>query len=328
MTLKEIYSPVENELDDVVRSLEYFLSQSENKLILEINQFLLSNPGKRLRPAMVLLSAKAGSNNDIFHNNNLIKVASAIEMIHWASLVHDDVIDHSLIRHNKPSVNQKWGLEVSVALGDYLYSKAFELLASCRNMDMLYYISKVTSTMCIGELTQVRVRKNVSLMKQQYLSIIEKKTASLFSASCKVGAMLSNCEELVQSSLKDYGLNFGIAYQIIDDCIDLVGDRDDLGKPPGADFKVGELTLPIINLLAFYENKKELLHLISQRNDQDAFQIVKDRFIESKKVVNKTKEDIQTYIQRAKESLININNSVFKQSLISLTDFLIERLVF
>lgn len=328
MNLGEIYSPIEKELDEVIRSLERYLSRSENKLILEVSQFLLSNPGKRLRPALVLLSAKAGSNKSLVRSDNLIKVASAIEMIHWASLVHDDVIDHSLIRHNSPNVNQKWGSEVSIALGDYLYSKAFEIIASCRNIDMLYYISQITSTMCEGELMQVRARGNVFLMKRQYLSIIEKKTASLFSASCRVGAMLSDCEESVQSSLTNYGLNFGIAYQIIDDCIDLVGDKVDLGKPPGADFKIGDLTLPILNLLSFSEDKKSLIHLISQKNDQDAFQLVKGRFIESKKAVAKTKDDIQDYIQKARESLINIKESIFKQSLIFLTDLLLERAMF
>lgn len=326
MNLGEIYSPVEKELNEVISSLERYLSRSENKLILEVSQFLLSNPGKRLRPALVLLSAKAGSNKDLSHDDKLIKVASAIEMIHWASLVHDDVIDHSLIRHNSPSVNKKWGLEVSIALGDYLYSKAFEIIASCKNIDMLHYISQITSVMCEGELTQVRTRGDVSLMKRQYLSIIEKKTASLFSASCKVGAMLSDCEEFIQSSLKNYGLNFGIAYQIVDDCMDLIGDKTELGKPPGADFKVGELTLPILNLLSFSEDKRDLLYLISQKNDQNAFQLVKDRFIESKQAVDKTKEDIQNYVQKAKESLINIKESVFKQSLIFLTDFLAERI--
>jgi len=326
--LREIYSPIKKELNDVIKSLEQFLNESENKLILEINRSLLSNPGKRLRPALVLLSAKAESDNGSSNNDKLIKVASAIEMIHWASLVHDDIIDHALIRHNSPSINQRWGLEVSIALGDYLYSKAFEIIASCENIDMLYYISKVTSTMCEGELTQVRARENISLMKQQYLSIIEKKTASLFSASCKVGAMLSNCGEFAQTILKNYGLNFGIAYQIIDDCIDLIGDADELGKPPGADFKVGELTLPILNLLSFSEDKDKLIHLISKKDDQDAFQLIKNRFICSQQAITKTKEDIQTYIQKAKESLINIRESVFKQSLISLADFLAERVAF
>jgi len=325
MKLKEIYSPIENELNEVGKTLEQFLSESKNKSISEVNQFLLLNPGKRLRPALVLLSAKA---TGLSHNNKLAKIASAMEMIHFASLVHDDIIDHALVRHNKPSINQRWGQEISIALGDYLYSKAFEIISSCRNIDMLYCISQATSKMCEGELAQVCARDNISLMKRQYLSIIEKKTASLFSASCKVGAMMSNCKELVQNTLGEFGLNFGIAFQIVDDYIDLIGEADDLGKPPGADFKMGELTLPILNLLSQVDDKDELISLINQRDNQSAFHDVKRRFINSQQALAKTKQDIHDYIQKAKASLLNIEDSVFKQSMISLTDFVVERATF
>jgi octaprenyl-diphosphate synthase len=319
MQLKEIYSPIENELNEVGKVLEQFLSESENKSILEVNQFLLLNPGKRLRPALVLLSAKATANNGLSHDNKLAKIASAVEMIHFASLVHDDIIDHAVVRHNKPSINQRWGQEISIALGDYLYSKAFEIIASCGNIDMLYCISHATSMMCEGELAQVCARDSISLMKKQYLSIIEKKT---------VGAIMSNCKELVQNTLREFGLNLGIAFQIVDDCIDLIGEAKDLGKPPGADFKMGELTLPVLNLLSQAEDKDELISLINQRDNQSAFSEVKRRFANSQPVLAKTKEDIHAYIQKAKRSLLNIEESVFKQSMISLADLIAERATF
>jgi octaprenyl-diphosphate synthase len=328
MQLKEIYSPIESELNEVGKALEQILSESENKSILEVNQFLLLNPGKRLRPALVLLSAKATSNNGLSHDNKLAKIASAVEMIHFASLVHDDIIDHAVVRHNKPSINQRWGQEISIALGDYLYSKAFEIIASCGNIDMLYCISQATSMMCEGELAQVCARDSISLMKKQYLSIIEKKTASLFAASCKVGAIMSNRKELVQNTLREFGLNLGIAFQIVDDCIDLIGEAKDLGKPPGADFKMGELTLPILNLLSQAEDKDELISLINQRDNQSAFSEVKRRFANSQLVLAKTKEDIHGYIQKAKRSLLNIEESIFKQSMISLADLIAERATF
>jgi geranylgeranyl pyrophosphate synthase len=338
MQLKEIYSPIENELNEVAKTLEQFLSESENKSILEVSQFLLLNPGKRLRPALVLLSAKATlvppsngrkeSNNGLSHNDKLAKIASAMEMIHFASLVHDDIIDHAVFRHNKPSINQKWGQEISIALGDYLYSKAFEIISSCRNIDMLYCISQATSMMCEGELAQVCARDSISLMKKQYLSIIEKKTASLFAASCKVGAIMSNRKEFVQKTLGEFGLNFGIAFQIVDDCIDLIGEASDLGKPPGADFKMGELTLPILNLLSQADDKDELISLINQRDNQTAFSEVKRRFVNSQQALVKTREDIHDYIQKAKKSLLNIEESIFKQSMISLADLVAERATF
>ena len=337
MQLKEIYSPIENELNEVGKVLEQFLSESENKSILEVNQFLLLNPGKRLRPALVLLSAKATlvppsngrteSNHDTSSNKKLAKIASAIEMIHLASLVHDDVIDHAQIRHNKPSINHEWGQDISIALGDYLYSRAFELISSLGNIDILYCISQATSKMCEGELAQVCSRDNVSLMKKQYISIIEKKTASLFAASCKAGAIVSDCQEIIQNTLMEYGLNLGIVFQIIDDCIDLIGESTDLGKPPGADFKMGEFTLPILNLLSQTEDKDELMYLVSQQNDPNAFLEIKQRFINSSAIV-KTKEDIHDYIQKSKRSLVNLEESVFKQSMFSLVDLVAERATF
>jgi octaprenyl-diphosphate synthase len=327
MQLKEIYQPIENELNDVAKTLEEFLGESDNELILKINKFLLKTPGKRIRPALLLLSAKATSNCDSSSNKKLTKIASAIEMIHLASLVHDDVIDHAKIRHNKPSINHKWGQDISIALGDYLYSKAFELISSLGNINILYCISQATSKMCEGELAQVCSRDNVSLMKKQYISIIEKKTASLFAASCKAGAIVSDCQEIIQNTLMEYGLNLGIVFQIIDDCIDLIGESTDLGKPPGADFKMGEFTLPILNLLSQTEDKDELMYLISQQNDPNAFLEIKQRFINSSAIVN-TKEDIYDYIQKSKRSLVNLEESVFKQSMFSLVDLVAERATF
>jgi octaprenyl-diphosphate synthase len=327
MQLNEIYQPIEKELKSVTNDLESFLGKSEVASISEINQFLLKNPGKRLRPTLVLLSAKATSKENSFSNTKLTNIASAIEMIHLASLVHDDVIDHALIRHSKPSVNHKWGADVSVALGDYLYSKAFEIISSCGNIDILYCISQATSMMCEGELAQVCTRDNISLMKKQYLSIIEKKTASLFAASCKVGAIISNSNELTQNTLREYGINFGIAFQIIDDCIDLVGEMADLGKSPGADFKMGELTLPILNLLSQTKDKKELLYLINQVNKQSAFQEIKQRFMNSE-ALTKTKEEISIYIQKARKCLSKLEESVFRQCLFSLVDLMVDRASF
>jgi geranylgeranyl pyrophosphate synthase len=326
MQLSEIYQPIEKEMKNVAEALEKFLGESENESILKISQFLLETPGKRIRPALVLLSAKAVSSyNSLNSIPQLTKIASAIELIHLASLIHDDVIDHSVIRHNKPSVNFKWGQDISIALGDYLYSKAFELISSCGNIDILYCISQATSLMCEGELAQVCTREDISLLKKHYFYIVERKTASLFAASCQVGAMITDHQKDIQNDLKEYGLNLGIAFQIVDDCMDLIGELKDLGKPPGADFKVGELTLPILNLLSLTKDKDGLMHLLKQRDKQNAFQEIKQRFVSSQAFI-KTKDDINTYIQKAKMSLGKLEESVFKQNLFSLVDIVGERM--
>jgi octaprenyl-diphosphate synthase len=285
----------------------------------------LESPGKRLRPTLVILSTKVSSSQKQRRRpQGLIKIASAIELIHIASLIHDDVIDHAFLRHHKPTINAKWGEDTSIALGDYLYSVAFELIAQCKNSDILSCISSATKAMCEGELIQVCERDNLSLLKQRYILIVKKKTASLFAASCQAGAMLTNQHDAVHRVLRSYGLNFGIAFQIIDDCLDLIGEEKNLGKSPGADFKMGELTLPLLNLLSQEKDKNRLLHLLRQADRQEAFKEIKHRFINSSALL-KTKADTSIYIQKAKKHLSGLKDSCFKESLSALADFIIER---
>jgi len=258
-------------------------------------------------------------------SHQLIKIASAIELIHTASLIHDDVIDHAVLRHNRPSINSKWGQDTSIAFGDFLYSKAFELIASCGNTDILKCISQATSLMCEGELLQVCERDNISLLKEKYLLIVKNKTASLFAASCQVGAMLSNSRQEIHGALKDYGLNIGIAFQMADDCLDLIGKKKDLGKTPGADFKMGELTLPVLNLLSQSKDKHRLMLLVKQSNKQGAFKAIKQGVIKSRAFI-KTKEEVSAYIRKAKGGLHRLEESDFKQSLFSLADDIVNRI--
>ena len=210
MQLKEIYQPISRELRDVEEILESCLYETQNQSILRVNRFLLESPGKRIRPALVILSAKATlSHSPEVVRRNLIKIASAIELIHMASLIHDDVVDHSTLRHNKPTINSKWGQDVSIALGDYLYSLAFKLISKCGNVDILDCVSSAAKAMCSGELIQIVERDNVSLLKERYLLIIKEKTAALFAASCQSGALITQSPRFIQSALKGYGLNFG-----------------------------------------------------------------------------------------------------------------------
>jgi geranylgeranyl pyrophosphate synthase len=326
MRLKEIYQPIEKELDAVERVLKDSLGSSRHKSILEINNYLLNARGKRLRPALVILSAKATlSHKPSTINHQLIKVASAIELIHMASLIHDDVIDHACLRQNKPTINSKYGQEASIAMGDYLYSIGFELVSSCNNPDILSCIASATKAMCEGELIQVCERDNLDLLKKRYVIIAKKKTASLFVASCQAGAMLISSSPRIQNSLKGYGLNFGIAFQIIDDYLDLIGQQKDLGKTPGADFKMGELTLPVLNLLTQTKDRNRLISLIKQQGSPGAFKELKQRFINSRALL-KTKEDVCLYVREAKKELDRLKDSCFKQSLFNLTDHFINKI--
>jgi geranylgeranyl pyrophosphate synthase len=332
MELNQIYQPIGKELKEVEEILGISLQDSKNESILRLNRFLLESPGKRIRPALVILSYKTALGNQSFSppsvteaiNHKLLKIASAIELIHLASLIHDDVIDCAALRHHKPSIYSKYGEAVSIALGDYLYSRAFELISFCGNIDVLLCVSQATRLMCEGELWQVCERDNIDCLKERYIIMVRNKTASLFAASCQAGAMLSKSQKPLLHALKGYGLNFGIAFQIADDCLDLIGEAKELGKTPGADFKMGELTLPVLNLLSESKDKNRLLSLIRQR-DTKAFRELRQRFIDSKAAL-RTKRYILSYVWKAKKGLEPVAESSFKKGLFELADFIMERL--
>lgn len=327
MFLKEIYKPVEKQLIQIEDFLRDSLERSRRRPILEINNYMLASPGKRLRPALVALSSKAISDSHAPEaEKQLIKIATSVELIHMASLIHDDVIDHANLRHNKPTINTKFGEDISIALGDYLYSIAFQLVSCCGNMDILDCISSAAKEMCEGELVQVCERDNISLLKKRYLLIIKKKTAILFAAACEAGAMVSGCPEEMRLSLRKYGLNFGIAFQIIDDCLDLIGKDGELGKLAGADFKMGELTLPALNLLSCSRDKKKVMILLRQQN-KEAFQEIRKRFINSQAFL-KTRENASLYLQRSRKCLTGLEESCFKQSLSFLADYMENRIIY
>lgn len=326
MKLNQIYWPIQRELSAVEQMLRCSLGVSKYASISKIANYLLRPKGKMLRPALVILCAKAtGSHQPQATSHKLTKIATAIELIHIASLIHDDVIDHAYLRHNKPTINSKWGHDVSIAMGDYIYAEAFRLIADCGNSDIISCISSATKAMCEGELIQVLERDNLDLLRRRYIIIVKKKTANLFAASCQAGTMLVNNNRFIQGALKECGLNFGIAFQIVDDCLDLIGEERHLGKAPGADFKMGELTLPLLNLVAQSKDKKRLISLLTRQNSFEAFKDLRLRFIHSQ-AFTKTKEDISYYLKKARVRLNTLSDSPFKQSLFSLADFIIRRI--
>jgi octaprenyl-diphosphate synthase len=326
MDLKEIYKPIQKDLAEVERFLKLTLKNTGYQSISNIGRYVSEGSGKRIRPALVILSAKATLKSQTpILNSQLIKIACAIELIHIASLIHDDVIDQASLRHHKPTVNLKYGQDVSITLGDYLYAKAFELISGCNNLDILSCISCATRLMCEGQLIQVCGRKRPDLMKSRYIIIVKKKTAALFSASCQTGAILANAGNLQKNLLRDFGLNFGIAFQIIDDCLDLLSTKKELGKDAGLDFKMGEITLPVLNLLSYSKERDRLLYLIEQQDNFEAFKELRQRFFNSRARLQ-TKNDILFYIQSAKKNLDLLGGSSFKNSLFSLADYISGRI--
>lgn len=327
MKLRDIYQPIQKELKEIEDILAVSLKASKNKSVLKMCDFLLESPGKRIRPALLILSSKASlSVERSTISDQLPKIAAAMELIHMASLVHDDVIDHASLRHNKSTVNSKWGDDVSIALGDYLFAAAFEMISTCGNRDILQCISSAMKTMCEGELLQVSERDNIDLLKDRYILIIKKKTAMFFAASCHAGALVSNSHKTFQLALKGYGLNFGIAFQIVDDYLDIIGEEKNLGKTPGQDIGVGEMTLPILNLLESVSKgeREQLKRLLTLKNDKDALRRIKSRIF-NRDIEGETRQTALFYTNLAKDKIDRLSHSPYKEGLLNLADFIMER---
>ncbi|MFQ6034370.1 MAG: polyprenyl synthetase family protein [Sedimentisphaerales bacterium] len=328
MNLEKIYQPIADDLKSVEDFLASAVRESKNQSILAMSDFLLESPAKRIRPALVILSEKAasGDKESSCDRDELIRIATAMELIHMASLIHDDVLDKAVMRHSKPSINAKWQDDVSISFGDYIYSKAFELIGKCKNPDVFACITQATHVMCEGELIQICQRDNLDLSKDSYMVIVKKKTASLFAASCHAGTIVGNHSQAVQAILKEFGLNFGIAFQIIDDLLDFIGKEEVLGKCPGQDVVAGDITLPLLTLLDVISpaKREELKNMFQTRVNQDGLRKIRAMFVNSD-AVDSTRRIASFYIDRAKRKLNELERSDYSKSLGYLADYITQR---
>ncbi len=245
MDLGQIYDPVRDDLDAVSRLLRDHLS-ADDAFIGQLVEHVLHTKGKLLRPALVCLSALAcGGGSD-----DRLDVAGAVELIHVASLIHDDVIDAAHLRRGQASVNAIWGNQVAVLLGDYLFSKSFHMLALVKNLDLAAAMAAATVRMSQAEIKQIKYGNTPHTDEAIYFDIIEGKTAQLFSAACRCGALTADAPGSDTAALSSFGLEWGMAFQITDDALDLTATPEQVGKPIGSDIQTGKVTLPIIYALA------------------------------------------------------------------------------
>ena len=238
---KSIVEPVRPFLDQVAANLSVQVDAFDPE-IATFARYALSSQGKHLRPVLVALSAgAAGKINDA-----TVKVAVIIEMIHLATLVHDDVMDEAAIRRRRPTLAANWGNQISVLVGDCLFAHALRLAASFPTPEVCRAVAAATNTVCSGEILQSQNRHNYDLSRAEYFRILEMKTAELFALSCDLGAGLAGAEPAERAALRDFGLALGTAYQIYDDCLDLYGNEESVGKSLGTDLANGKFTLPIL----------------------------------------------------------------------------------
>ncbi|MRR15049.1 MAG: polyprenyl synthetase family protein [Deltaproteobacteria bacterium] len=245
MQIADVFSAYRSEMKQVEVHLDRYIT-SDVKLIPEVAHHLIDSGGKRFRPLLHLISSRLCG----YSGESRFPLAGAIEFIHTASLLHDDVIDEAVIRRGKTSANNVWGNAASVLVGDFLYSKAFKLLSEIGDIRIVQLMSKMTNIMSEGEVFQLMKCGDTSLSEAEYLSIVEKKTAVLISAACESGAVLGDAEPPQTEALEQYGYKIGMAFQITDDTLDYMAREEDFGKSIGKDLEEGKMTLPLIYTLA------------------------------------------------------------------------------
>lgn len=258
-TSRRIFSLIKGEMSLVEQGFERQAS-SNIQVINYLGDYLRSSGGKRVRPALLILSGYAvGGRGDA---ENVIRLATVMEMLHTATLVHDDIIDNADLRRNRPSVNSRFGNQTAVLMGDWLYMTAFESSLRERSLEILDILTRLTRKMTEGELIQLTMLGNSEITEEEYFDILKRKTAYLFSGCCEIGAILGGAMPNVQSAMRDFGMNLGIAFQLADDLLDITSDDQSLGKAAGADLLEGKLTLPLIRLVASEPEIRDILDRI------------------------------------------------------------------
>jgi octaprenyl-diphosphate synthase len=252
------------ELDDVSTIFDRQLASDfppVNTLSVHVGRYR----GKMLRPTLVLLSGMAVDESVVDSSHYHRTIGAVTEMIHMATLVHDDVLDESSVRRGGATVNALHGNEMAVMLGDYLISNAFHLCSTIGDPNINLRLGEITNTLCEGEIVQLHNRENVDLDEDMYLTIVTNKTASLIGGCCEIGARLAGADLKIQKALHEYGINLGVAFQITDDLLDLTADQQELGKTVGRDLDMGKLTLPLIRALRDGDDQRQIAALVRDR---------------------------------------------------------------
>lgn len=317
---KELIGSVEPFLQGVARSLEEQI-QAFDEEIGVYARYALTGQGKQLRPALVALSA--GATGEIMESHTLAAVI--IEMVHLATLVHDDVIDEASIRRGRPTLAANWGNEISVLLGDCLFAHSLKLAASFPTPEICRAVAAATNTVCSGEILQTQRRKNFELSRAEYFKVLSMKTGELFALSCDLGAFLSGAAPAQRSALRQYGLALGTAYQVYDDCLDLFGSEDRAGKSLGTDLAKGKLTLPLIWLLERGDaSERARIKMLVQDWKPAFFPQVMD-LLQAHGALDESRRAVHQYLQGARRTLHDLPETESRGRLAGVIDYLAQQ---
>lgn len=294
---------------------------SDVLLINQMSHYIIGSGGKRLRPMLLLLTAHALGE---VKNDHLV-LAAVVEFIHTATLLHDDVVDESDLRRGKETANAVWGNAASILVGDYLYSSAFEMMVRINNMRVMEILSTTTTAIAEGEVLQLLNCNNPDTTIEKYLDVIARKTAILFSAATRLGAVLSKTDKATEESLALYGQQLGVAFQLIDDALDYKSTTEELGKNLGDDLAEGKPTLPLIYAMEHgSESESKVITDAIKQGSRDAFSEVYDIVI-STKAIEYTEKCANEAAQKAIDALDCLASSKYKTALIELAQFSVQR---
>jgi len=320
LELNQIYEPIQEDLDKVEERLRS-ACQVDFPQLSELLYHSLKGNGKRIRPALTLLSGKFYD----YNRDYLVPMATAVEIMHTATLAHDDAIDHSLVRRGRPTVNRLWGEEKAVLLGDYLFAEAGALTASTKNLRAINLFAETLKTISSGELNQAFNAFNPRQSRQEYIARVTKKTATLFCMATESGAALSQAPEESIQALIRYSHNLGIAFQIVDDVLDFIGTEEELGKPVGSDLAQGTLTLPAILVLEHYPGDNPLRRVFSKRAESDDIRLAMELVSRSPSIVEECYQVASDYCARACHELERLPNSPSRRCLMKLAEYIVRR---
>ena len=318
-----ILSVIANELQQV--EIEFERQARSNVQVIDyLGEYLRASGGKRVRPALTILSNYSVGGDGARYNS--IRMATVMEFLHTATLVHDDIIDHADTRRNRPTVNALYGNETAVLMGDWLYMSAFETSLAERSLPILDILTRVTRKMTEGELLQLTLLGKSEITEEQYLDVLNRKTAYLFSASCEIGGILGGAENSQQVALREYGLNLGTAFQLVDDLLDFTSSEEVLGKAAGADLLGGKVTLPLIYLMESEPSMREAIRGILRTRDYTEFsRLDLINALASSGSLDRARALADAYAEGARSALECLPDSPYRQSLQALPTYVLDR---
>lgn len=294
---------------------------SDVALIRQIAEYIIAGGGKRLRPALVFLTAGATG----YRGEHHVELAAVIEFIHTATLLHDDVVDESELRRGRKTANAEFGNAASVLVGDFLYSRAFQMMVGVHSMRVMEVLADATNAIAEGEVLQLLNAHNFAISEANYLEIIRRKTAKLFEAAAQLGAILGGAGDGLEQGLTRYGMHLGTAFQLIDDALDYSGDATHTGKNLGDDLNEGKPTLPLIYVMQRGSRQQaELVRHAIKEGGREGFRAVLET-VRSTGALEYVRDMAKHEAQSARQSIAGLPNSNYRDSLLELTTFAVER---